>query len=678
MAEKKLYVPGEDEYFSKPYIDVEEWRDTPVRHYYVHGGFEGTEIDGTNEARFCLYFPEKEAYEGRFFQYLSPAPEDEHESEHLTGEDDKISFALTHGAYYVVSNQGGFMLGGDGSRLYKTSANTAEFSRKIANRLYGYDHRPYGYVFGGSGGSFKTISCMEMTEGVWDGAVPYVIANPMATPNVFCPRVRAMRVLGDEGMAKVMDNVDAGGSGNLYDGLTEEQAEVLRETTKMGFPKRAWFCGPFMGDGALMVLAPYVYSVYPQYFTDFWTVEGYEGANPDSSEAKARVQFVTTVKELIKKEKEETGEEFTSVDNSWINTMTGNMETPQIRMSELPPEDAYLFHCRIRVLSGDATGKESAIDTIEDGVITVSSAFDGSNGKDALEGLAVGDQIMIDNSDYLAMQTLQRHQVPDETYHVYDQYRNADGTPKYPQLPVLIGPVIAQNGGGSVPTGDIHGKVIALCSLLDESALPWHGDWYLHAVERHLGDKTGDQFRLYYNDNCIHDDRAGILQGGAQYTVDYLGMLHQALMDVAAWCEKGIAPVPNTVYTYDDGQIELPDGAKERGGLQPVAYAFANGEKCARVKVNEMVTFTAEIEAPEGTGKITEAAWDFEKTDDFSHAEKLELSEDGSRARVTAAHAFAAPGVYFPVIKVKSNRQGTLDDIFTQCKNLDRVRVIVE
>ena len=678
MEEKKLYDPKEDTYFAHPYIDVEEWRDTPVRHYYVHGGFKGTEIDGTNEARFCLYFPEKEKYEGRFFQYLSPAPEDEHESEHLTGEDDKISFALTHGAYYVVSNQGGFLMGGDGSRLYKTSANTAEFSRQVAQRLYGYEHRPYGYVFGGSGGSFKTISCMEMTDGIWDGAVPYVIANPMATPNVFCPRVRAMRVLGEEGLKQVVDNMEPGGSGDLCTGLTKEQREVLEETTKMGFPKRSWFCWPFMGDGALMVLAPYVYAVYPQYFTDFWTKEGYEGANPNSSEARDRVQFVTTVKELIRKEKEESSEEYTSVDNSWINTMTGNQETPQIRLSELPPADAYLYHCRIRVLSGDAKGKESAIDTIEDGVVTVSSAFDGSNGQDALEGLSVGDQVMIDNSDYLAMQTLYRHQVPDATYQVYDQFRGEDGTPKYPQLPMLIGPIIAQNGGGSVPEGDIHGKVIAMCSLLDESALPWHGDWYREAVRRHRGDDTENCFRLYYHDHCIHDDRAGVLEGGAQYTVDYLGMLHQALLDVAAWCEKGIAPVPDTNYTFDDGQIYVPEDADARGGLQPVVHAFANGEKCVRVKAGEPVTFTAEIAAPAGGGTVTEAAWDFERTDDFSHEEPLERSENGKRAKVSSVHAFAQPGTYFPVIKVKSSRTGTKEDIFVQCKNLDRVRVIVE
>ena len=152
--EDKLYVPAEDPYFRDPYIDVEEWRDTPVRHYYVHGGFHGTDINGENEARFALYFPEKEKYEGRFFQYLSPAPESENATESQTGEDNKIAFALTHGAYFVVSNQGGFMLGGDSSRLYKVSANTAEFSRKVAKRIYEAEERPYGYVFGGSGGAF--------------------------------------------------------------------------------------------------------------------------------------------------------------------------------------------------------------------------------------------------------------------------------------------------------------------------------------------------------------------------------------------------------------------------------------------------------------------------------------------------------------------------------------------
>ncbi|MDY2654514.1 MULTISPECIES: hypothetical protein [Eisenbergiella] len=43
--------------------------------------------------------------------------------------------------------------------------------------------------------------------------------------------------------------------------------------------------------------------------------------------------------------------------------------------------------------------------------------------------------------------------------------------------------------------------------------------------------------------------------------MDYLGIRHQALLDMADWCEKGIAPVPSTNYRVNDGQIEIPAGA---------------------------------------------------------------------------------------------------------------------
>lgn len=676
MEEKKLYVPETDPYYADPYIDEEEWRDAPIRHYYVHGGFRGTEKNGF-EVRFCFYFPEKDRYDGRFFQYLSPAPEDERESENLTGEDDKISFCLTHGAYYVVSNQGGFQMD-DPQRLFRASANTAQFSRLMAQRIYGYEHRPYGYCFGGSGGSFKTMGCMEMTEGVWDGAVPYVLANPMAAPNVFAPRVRAMRILGESGMKKVVDAMEPGGSGDIYAGLDADQRQALEEVTKMGFPMRGWFSWPTMGDGALMVLAPYIYNVYPQYFTEFWTKPGFAGADPNSSEARSRVRFATTVAELVYAHAfgQEEKAEFTSVDNSWQNMIDDKHSTPKVRLSQLPPTDAELFHCRLRVISGAAAGREAAVDTIENGVVTISNPFATGIAGNVLEGLQAGDEILIDNSDYLAMQSLQRHQIPDETYRVYDQYRDTEGKPLYPQLPFLLAPIIAENGAGVVPCGDIHGKMIALCSILDESAYAWHGDWYRNAVRRSRGGVEEEYFRLYYNDHCIHDDRAGHLDD-PQHQIDYLGILHQALMDVAAWCEKGIAPVPSTTYQVLDGQVIVPETAKERGGLQPVVTAYANGKRAVYVKTGEPVSFSAKIEVPPGTGTVTKAAWDYEATNDFTHAEELRQEADSS-VLVTSSHSFAKPGTYFPVIKVQSQRNGTLEDIFTQCKNLDRVRVIVE
>ena len=323
-----------------------------------------------------------------------------------------------------------------------------------------------------------------MTEGVWDGGVPYVLANPMATPNVFCPRVRVMRVLGREGLEKVVDAMEPGGSGDIYEGLTPQQQEVLREATRMGFPERGWFSWPFYGRRSPDGPCSHDLSDISAVFHGFLDEPGFAGSDPDSTEAKDRVQFVTVVKELIYKEMKSEDEIYNSVNNSWLNTLIGNNETPVIRLSELPDEDACLYHSRIRVMSGKAKGKECPIDKMEGDLLTVSSAYDGSNGTDSLAGLAEGDQIMIDNSDYLAMQTLQRHQVPDGSYRVYDQYRDADGNPLYPQLPVLIAPLIAQNGGGSVPDGRINGKVITVCSILDESALAWHGDWYRNAVRK--------------------------------------------------------------------------------------------------------------------------------------------------------------------------------------------------
>src|SRR3954453_4538394 len=90
-----------DTVFKEPFVDVDEWRDKPVRHRYVHGGFKG------NNARFSFYFPTKEKYQGRFFQYITPFPDNENLSQGASGEEDKIAFSVTHGAYFIETNEGG-------------------------------------------------------------------------------------------------------------------------------------------------------------------------------------------------------------------------------------------------------------------------------------------------------------------------------------------------------------------------------------------------------------------------------------------------------------------------------------------------------------------------------------------------------------------------------------------
>src|SRR5690348_6898915 len=90
-----------DTMFKEPYVDVDEWRDNPVRHRYVHGGFKG------NNSRFSFYFPSKEKYQGHFFQYITPFPDNENLSQGASGEEDKIGFSISQGAYFIETNEGG-------------------------------------------------------------------------------------------------------------------------------------------------------------------------------------------------------------------------------------------------------------------------------------------------------------------------------------------------------------------------------------------------------------------------------------------------------------------------------------------------------------------------------------------------------------------------------------------
>ncbi|MDE2043447.1 MAG: hypothetical protein KGJ05_10260, partial [Alphaproteobacteria bacterium] len=142
-----------DPLFNRPYIDKDEWRNVPVRHRYVHGGFLGT------ATRFSFYFPPRAQYQGRFFQHVTPVPGSENsaQAEPLGGYN-KIGFAMASGAYFVEDNEGGSIDIGKGAGItqadptiisYRANAAAAQFSRVVAMRFYGTPtapaSRPYGY-----------------------------------------------------------------------------------------------------------------------------------------------------------------------------------------------------------------------------------------------------------------------------------------------------------------------------------------------------------------------------------------------------------------------------------------------------------------------------------------------------------------------------------------------------
>ncbi len=670
-----------DTQFQKPYIDVDEWRDAPVRHRYVHGGFEDT------ETRFCFYFPKKEHYAGHFFQRMMPVQGDETVAQRQVDEEDMIRFAVTHGAYFIDTNMGGIVNGGgDSSLLFRCTAACAEYSRQLAEEMYDAG-RPYGYVFGGSGGGFKTISCLESTEGIWDGGVPFVIGSPVAMPNVFTVRAHAMRILRNK-FEEIKDAIEPGGSGDPYACLNEEEAAALKEASLMGFPMKTWCEYDSIGEGALPVLAPAIPQMDPTYFSDFWTKEGYLGANPNGSAVRDRIKLTTAIEHIRHTELglmslADTIDEKNAygVDVAWKNQIAKGQVYPVFELKEFPQGDVYAKGLTLTFLDGVLEGQTISAAWLGYQLVTAESDASGRDLKEMLAQVKAGDHVLVDNSNYIATQTYHRHQVPGPEFHAWDQFRDANGQPLYPQRPFLVGPILAMNGAGSEQSGRIHGKAIVLESLMDESAFPWQADWYRSQIVRNSGRPEEENFRLYFMEHCMHTDCEEGNGGDHQHIVSYLGALYQALLDLSDWVEHKKQPRQTSGYQMNGGEVLMPATAKERRGLQPVVRLSANGSTGkVIVKAGEAVSFHVEVELPEGSGDLEEVTWSFEGSDEFvaEGAVSTTVWEEDQTATASAdtVHIFEKPGTYFPVVRASSNRQ--FGDPFTKVRNMDRIRVIVE
>jgi hypothetical protein len=663
---------GIDELFNGPYVDVDEWRDLPVRHRYVHGGFAAT------DTRFSIYLPPAEIYGGRFFQHITPVPDSEHLAQGASGERDSISFSISSGAYFLETNGGG-PSGHPGSAVdptiaaYRANAAAARHSRVVAAQMYG-GHRAYGYAYGGSGGGYRTIGGAENTSGAWDGYVPYVIGSPMAIPNMFTVRMHAMRMLRDR-FDQIVDAVEPGGSGDMFGELDQEERAALTEATRMGFPPRSWFGHRTMGMHAFPVLYRGLVAVDPTYFEDFWTKPGYLGYELPPSLERARVrqnfEIVTALTEdelsaLDRSVGAHPGQARGGVDTAWRGS-GDPVEVPRaIRLSGVSPvavRGADLF-----VRSGAAAGARVGLLSVVDDI-----AVFGPGGDDTLVQLRPGDTVHIDNSGYLAAETYHRHQVPATgDFEVWDQFRHPDGSPIYPQRPVVLGPLFAAAAAGTVQTGRFEGKMIVVESLLDREALPWQADWYRSKVHEHLGGAIDDHFRLWFTDNALHGDDE--VQEDPLHTISYLGVLHQALRDLSRWVEEGVVPPAGTNYEVVDGQVVVAADAAARGGIQPLVSVTVDGTLRADSTPGVELTFRAVAEVPQGTGAIVSVAWDFDGSGRFAEVESVPPA-----ARVVAARrrSFPGPGTFFPAVRVVAHRDGDASSPFARLQNLARVRVVI-
>ncbi|KAK4201378.1 hypothetical protein QBC40DRAFT_295782 [Triangularia verruculosa] len=631
-----------DPTYNVPVFTSETDETSPVPHRRVSGYFNGTKAD------FNFYLPPPELFKGRFFQHVYPIQDSNARPE-------RVAFGAESGAYTVnVAGVGG----------YRADAAAAKLSRKVAAEYYlGHSGRIYGYIYGGSGGSYVTAGAMESTFGVWDGGMLLIQGIPMSNPNNW--PVRALAGLFLEHQKKnIIDALAPGGSGDPFSVLSEDEQAILKEATALGIPLSSWEAFDDVGRNGMNMLGfftPLVSGAIqardPSYPHDFWSKPGYIGTEDSSlgdAFRNALVSFNSTVRNVVLGDGGlPVSAVLSNVPDSTstlglVFTIHGANFSAPVK-GQLQPEN--------NTLTIDPTSDETVLATLKEGII-----------------------VQVDNRLFLSGFALYRHQVPpvQDGYYGYDILRHPDGTPLYPQRDTLMAPLISQGAsGGVLHSGNITAKVMVLQTLLDYDAWPWHADWYKRRVKTQLGDQFDNNYRLYYMENGFHYIESPQLEPPASgRVVPSGGHIEQHLLDLSDWVERGIEPPKGSEYTIDElSQVHLTPDVTRRGGIQPLATLTVGGANRTHAVVGEAVTFQLHVEAPPGTGGVVSTEWDFEGTGVYT---ALDFGRIGPMVETNVTHTYEKPGTFFAGVRVSSQRDSDPETPFARVWNLARMRVIVE
>jgi hypothetical protein len=654
------------------FIDIDEWRDGPRRHRYVHGGFDDT------HTRFSFYFPPVEEYRGRFVQYLEGG---------AGGHDNLISigydglgmawfFDLSFdelGGYMVESNQGHFPGEGlgfeDDYELFGASADVAVYGKELAAEMYG-DAPHHGYIWGVSGGGARSGHCLENRPDIWHGGAPHA---GMGQGTQWSPNGLTWLLARDK-YASIIDATEPGGSGNPFEGLSHQQREALAELYRRGYPRG--------GENQLAPFTPWAFPMYsmsdkdPSYFDDFWNAPGYLGHDAPEIVASMLIDEPHTVTRVVG------ASEITNVMAQMAMRLAtaGAAGTEPTWGVQIDTDDhERLFMAKVTVLTGVAAGRVLLISGTDDDVLSPFS----ERTPEMFEGVEVGDQVHVSNRDFVAFCYYHRYAVQDPAFPqridpAFEPWA-VDGAAVYPQRPM-------RPFSPAAPTsykGTLTNKMIYVQPTLDTQVWPTTISPYHQMIQDNLGERADDHFRLWFVENSPHG--APEFLGPALTSekdpgvwtsrlVSYDGVTAQALRDVVRWTEDGVAPPSYQGYSglSRDNALPLPKTAAERGGVQPVVTAQANGSARADVKVGEPVNFLGTAEQPPGMGTVVRAEWDFGGRGAF---ESFDIGTPASSIDVKAEHAYTEPGTYFASFRVGAYRDGTTTGPTTD--NLARVRIVV-
>lgn len=630
-------------------------------------------------------FPAKEFWQNRSFQQTYPiggtGPLDLNEVD--------LGFAFGTGAFTVKVNPGN-PYGG-----YRVNAAATKLAKNYANQFYGNSSPINSYLWGQSGGSAQALGAAEGTTGVWAGVIPCVIATTGLIVHSFQWEALYALAVPLEQRSKVRQAAEVGSGSSIYDGLNDEQHSVLDEMLKGGFPRLGLgtaltvdtvtgdqvpvgdatvgsVVGPFPGvAGPSLVFGPggqYIRVVDPTYEDDFWSKPGYAGSNPPNYLSAAKVDGFATISEIVRDAQGvPTALKF---DPATVPAM-GSIGTRNLQY--------YVYDAAGTTRTIDNSDPSNPVFTLTGTLDTATSTLalpvnpnatsaTAANSPVLLNALHVGDKIRINNRYFLAQVYYPRHSILNDGNPAYNQYKDTNGKPIYPQRQVQF--VGGPSGvmGGIRETGNLKTKVMVMENLEDANSFPYVAGFYRQEVEKSLGKGKADgMFRVYYQEHAGHSN-GGLVQG----------IFNQMVLDLIDWAEKGITPKPSSNYTIDPmNQIVQPISAVDRKGLQPVIHLSANGGDRAEVGILQPVNLSATIEMPPTTGKILQYNWTIERQGVPAINEPATvLAAPNGKVTVNRPMTFPTPGEYVVSLNTTADRNGT-SGTSTPLQNLDQVRVVV-
>jgi hypothetical protein len=606
-------------------------------------------------------FPAKQFWRNRSFQ-----------AQHPSGGgrvDDQMAFG--NGAYSI---RWGSASTANAVASHRHEAAATKVSNAMANKMYGNTAKIYNYTWGCSGGGTVAMAMAENVTGVWDGVEPQCIGTSGDAPyHSFLWQAHYTMGIPEAKREAIAAAAAPGGTGDIYAGLNSEEKAVLDEFLAAGYPL------PIIGNhfkSLIPLVDPIDIRLFdPSYEDDFWSKPGYAGVNPPEYLKAAKVDGWATVTGITRDAQgKPTAIQFDpatlpamgSIGDTyleyWVYGPDGKTRlVDPNRTFGPPPENKRRFSLQgkfdpktaVLALTGinkDVFGGETPI----------------TNSPLLLGALKAGSKVRVNNRFILAMYFYPRYSnIPGG--HSYDQYRNADGSAKYPQRPDIS--VLSHSNyrtmGGRIETGDIKTKTIVLEGMSDNLSWPIFNVSYAERIRRTLGtDKADQMMRFYLHDNGRHAAGAG-----------EPGVFQQSIQDLMAWVEKGVTPPPSTAYTIRGGQVIPAARAADRHGLQPVMNLTVNGGTRAAASVGQPVNLAARLEMPPKGGEIVQYFWTVDGKDDAP----VVVAKPQPLVEVARTLSFDKPGTYVVRLTVNGQRDGLVNPPDqTLMRNFQDVQVVVQ